>query len=105
MELASDNYHLLPGQQRPGWDALSGGTRKSPEVPMALPITETRPADAHGVYPIRIGMQPTSRPCRSCGKPFQRRPGLLPTSDEYFRCTACRGETVVGAVAACCTVQ
>ena len=43
MELASDNYHLLPGQQRPGWDALSGGTQKSPEVPMALPITETRP--------------------------------------------------------------
>jgi hypothetical protein len=43
MELASDNYHLLPGQQRPGWDALSGGTRKSPEVPMALPITEIRP--------------------------------------------------------------
>ena len=43
MELATDNHHLIPGQQRQGWDALSGGASESPEVPMALPLNENRP--------------------------------------------------------------
>ena len=52
-----------------------------------------------------MGMQPTIGQCRSCGQPFQRRGGLLPTNDEYFRCPHCRGVTVTEAAAACCSVQ
>ena len=42
--------------------------------------------------------------CRSCGMTFQRRPGVQPTCDEYFRCPNCRGLNSAD-FGGCCIVQ
>ena len=75
-------------------------------MPMMMPPPQQQ--QQMGGQPVMMqggmGMQPTIGQCRSCGQPFQRRPGLQPTSDEYFRCPNCHG--LNGAdFGGCCSVQ
>ena len=107
--------YAVPVQGNYGYAGQSSGAGQMmpPPQQVAMPVggAQQQPAVLMaGQQPVVMMQQGAMMPaasmgqCRSCGMTFQRRPGVQPTCDEYFRCPNCRGLNSAD-FGGCCTVQ